>query len=135
TARASRIQNGGHFQRDRIAQSRKGRRDQSAFARSEAFVSVTQVPPPGAAPAVRTDVAARADRMTRMRDELQIALEHHRAGRLRQAEDTYRQLLARDSEDADALHWLGALLCQAGQGPAGAELLERAVALRPDDAA
>ena len=68
-------------------------------------------------------------------DPLQIALEHHRAGRLRQAEDGYRALLARDPDDADAMHWLGVLFCQAGQGAAAAELLERGVAKRPNDAA
>src|SRR6478672_6151430 len=68
-------------------------------------------------------------------DSLAIALEHHRAGRLRQAEEGYRALIAADPNNADALHWLGVLLCQAGQGPAAVELLERAVAQRPGDAA
>ena len=66
---------------------------------------------------------------------MQIALEHHRAGRLRQAEESYRALITRDADDADALHWLGVLLCQAGQGQAAADLLERAVAKRQSDAA
>jgi predicted TPR repeat methyltransferase len=68
-------------------------------------------------------------------DLLQIALEHHRAGRLRQAEEGYRALIAQDPNHADALHWLGVLLCQAGQGEAAIALLERAVVRRPDDAA
>ena len=48
-------------------------------------------------------------------DLLQIALEHHRAGRLRQAEAGYRALLDSAPDDPDALHWLGVLLYQAGR--------------------
>src|SRR5258708_243481 len=66
---------------------------------------------------------------------LQIALEHHRAGRLTQAEAGYRAVLEGDSEDAGALHWLGVLTFQAGRAAEAVGLLERSVAERPDDAA
>ncbi len=68
-------------------------------------------------------------------DHLQIALEHHRAGRVRQAEVGYRDALAEDPANAEALHWLGVLLFQAGATEQAIGLLERAVALRPSDAA
>jgi len=68
-------------------------------------------------------------------DRLQIALEHHRAGRLRQAGAGYRALLVDDPGDPDALHWLGVLLTQAGDAAAGIPLLQRAVDAVPDDAA
>jgi predicted TPR repeat methyltransferase/Tfp pilus assembly protein PilF len=68
-------------------------------------------------------------------DTLQIALEHHRAGRLRQAEAGYRELLRQDANHADALHWLGVLLHQAGLSEQAVASLERAAALRPRDAA
>lgn len=68
-------------------------------------------------------------------DLLQIGLEHHRAGRLKQAETSYRERLAADGNDADAHHWLGVLLQQANRPAEALPLLERAVALRPDDAA
>src|SRR3954452_19296575 len=68
-------------------------------------------------------------------DLLQIGLEHHRAGRLRQAETTYRQLLDQQADNPDGLHWLGVLMHQAGRADDALSLLERAVALRPDDAA
>ncbi|HEY2585806.1 MAG TPA: tetratricopeptide repeat protein [Tepidisphaeraceae bacterium] len=68
-------------------------------------------------------------------DIFQIALEHHRGGRLREAEAGYRAALERDPQHADAAHWLGILLVQAGQPEAAVPLLERAVAAKPDDAA
>ncbi|HSU65335.1 MAG TPA: tetratricopeptide repeat protein [Tepidisphaeraceae bacterium] len=67
-------------------------------------------------------------------DVLQIALEHHRSGRLLRAETGYRTLLGRDPSNADAAHWLGVLLVQAGQPVEAIPLLERAVAARPEDA-
>src|SRR5437764_43412 len=69
---------------------------------------------------------------------LQIALEHHRAGRFRQAEAGYRALIdgGPDGPDyADALHWLGVLTFQAGRADEAAGLLARAAAARPDDPA
>ena len=69
------------------------------------------------------------------RDDLQIALEHHRCGRLRQAESGYRTVLSGDPQNADAAHWLGVLLVQAGQADEAIPLLERAAAARPDDPA
>ena len=69
------------------------------------------------------------------RDPFQIALEHHRGGRLRQAEAGYRAILTHDADDANALHWLGVLTLQAGQPAAAVPLLGRAASLRPSDLA
>jgi predicted TPR repeat methyltransferase len=66
---------------------------------------------------------------------LEIALEHHRAGRVRQAEADYRALIARDANHADAIEWLGVLVYQAGRADEAVGLLERAARLRPDDGA
>lgn len=69
------------------------------------------------------------------RDGLQIALEHHRSGRLREAESEYRELLERDPQNADAAHWLGVLILQSARPAEAIEHLERAAAARPDDSA
>jgi predicted O-linked N-acetylglucosamine transferase (SPINDLY family) len=61
----------------------------------------------------------------------QSALEHHRAGRLAEAEAIYRQLLAQNPRDADALDRLGVLARQCGDYETAVELLNRAVGLRP----
>ena len=68
-------------------------------------------------------------------DLLQIGLEHHRNGRLKQAETSYRTLLKDDPANAMGMHWLGVLLSQAGQWDDAIHWLEQAAALRPTDAA
>ena len=60
-----------------------------------------------------------------------MAIEHHRAGRLREAESIYRQVLAAEPNHPDALHFLGVLAHQAGQFQTAAELIEHAIAAHP----
>src|SRR5688500_11910465 len=64
-------------------------------------------------------------------DALRSALRHHRAGRAAQAEAGYRDLLAREPDNYDALHLLGALHHQSGRHEAAAELISRAISLNP----
>jgi protein O-GlcNAc transferase len=45
---------------------------------------------------------------------LQSAREHQQAGRLREAEQLYQQVLATDPYHAEALHQLGSLAMQSG---------------------
>lgn len=66
-------------------------------------------------------------------DPMAAALEHFRAGRLREAEDLCRQLLEREPARADALHLLGVLAHQSGRREAAVELLGRAAALTRDN--
>lgn len=62
---------------------------------------------------------------------LAAALELHRAGRLAEAETSYRQILAIDPNHLNSLHLLG-LLCTSTARPAEAiELISRAAALAP----
>src|SRR5947208_1825464 len=68
-------------------------------------------------------------------DHVQIALEHHRAGRLVEAEASYRAALALDADNPDALHWLAVLTFQAGKSEEAIAPLQRAAMLRPKDAA
>lgn len=56
------------------------------------------------------------------------ALAHHQAGRLREAEAGYRDVLALNARHAGALGFLGLLAHQAGHGEAGLDLLTKAVA-------
>jgi predicted TPR repeat methyltransferase len=69
------------------------------------------------------------------RNSLQIAIEHHRGGRLRRAEAGYRAVLADEPEHPEALHWLGVLTLQTGLADAAIPLLQRAASGRPDDPA
>jgi predicted O-linked N-acetylglucosamine transferase (SPINDLY family) len=62
---------------------------------------------------------------------LQIALGHHQAGRLAEAEGIYRQILARCPDHADALHLLGVLAGQLGHLDTAIALISRAIVLNP----
>ena len=46
---------------------------------------------------------------------MDIAVAHHRAGRLRDAEGIYRQILQRNANFAPAVHMLGVTLFQTGK--------------------
>lgn len=64
-------------------------------------------------------------------DPLLIAFAHHRAGRLRQAADTYRVALAVDPGNPDALHLLGLIERHDGRPGRSARLMERALDVYP----
>ena len=63
-----------------------------------------------------------------------LALEHHRAGRLAEAERGYRDILEREPRHADSLNSLGVIALQTGNLDSALALVQRAVALRPDAA-
>lgn len=66
---------------------------------------------------------------------LQLALDHHKAGRLAEAEGLYRHVLSVAPNHADSLHLLGVLASQLGQYPAAADLIRRAITVAPRMAA
>jgi predicted O-linked N-acetylglucosamine transferase (SPINDLY family) len=61
-------------------------------------------------------------------DLLKAALRHHDAGRLTEAESLYRQLLAGDPRNVDALHFLGVIAHQRGDHAQAVELISGALA-------
>jgi Flp pilus assembly protein TadD len=73
-----------------------------------------------------------ADRKSRPSAELlHEGFAHHSAGRLDAAEALYRNVLARDANNPDALHLLGMLLNQRGHHGQAVELIRRAVVHTP----
>ncbi len=70
-----------------------------------------------------------------IKDAIELALQHHKAGRLAEAEAIYRRVLAQDPNQADALHRLGLVAFQLGRNDAAIELIRQAIALQPNDAA
>lgn len=60
------------------------------------------------------------------------ALEHQRQGDLTRAEPLYRKVLKIDPARADAMHFLGILLCGRGDVAEGLKLVARSADLRPD---
>jgi predicted O-linked N-acetylglucosamine transferase (SPINDLY family) len=73
--------------------------------------------------------------MTTVAQALAIALEHHQAGRLQDAEPIYRQILAAVPNEPTTIHLLGVLVYQQGQLDVAVELISRAIALQPTDGA
>ncbi|MBK1836310.1 tetratricopeptide repeat protein [Azospirillum sp. YIM B02556] len=72
--------------------------------------------------------------MVTLSQALLIALDHHQAGRVAEAEDIYRRILRADPEYADAMQLLGVLAAQTGRLTEAGRRLRQAVALRPDAA-
>ncbi len=66
---------------------------------------------------------------------LSTALAHHQRGELSQAAQIYRQIVAADPKNAEALHLLGVVCLQLGQPRQAADWIERAVALQPGTSA
>jgi tetratricopeptide (TPR) repeat protein len=65
------------------------------------------------------------------KDRLKAAITHHRAGRLSEAREMYREILRRRPNDANALHLLGVLAGQQGKTDAAIDLVRRAISIKP----
>ena len=61
-----------------------------------------------------------------------MAVQHHRGGRLPQAEQFYRQILQVDPRHVGTLHLLGLLAHQVGRSDVAIEYISQALRLRPD---
>jgi len=62
---------------------------------------------------------------------LAVGVRHHRAGRLDDAEEVYRQVLVRQPGHADALHLLGMIAHARGRGDEAIALIRRAIEAAP----
>lgn len=69
---------------------------------------------------------------TSQSDILQQARAHHHAGRFQQAESLYRQILAAEPTNPEALHFLGVLAFQIGRSDAAVDLIGKALSVSPD---
>jgi predicted O-linked N-acetylglucosamine transferase (SPINDLY family) len=65
------------------------------------------------------------------KQQLQRALDHHRAGRLREAAAIYAKLLARNPRQPEVLQLMGTVCQQLGELDEAARLFGRAIALKP----
>jgi predicted O-linked N-acetylglucosamine transferase (SPINDLY family) len=63
----------------------------------------------------------------------ELAVQHHQAGRLSEAETFYRQILAAKPNHSGALHFLGVLACQSGQLSAAVEWISQSLAINPSN--
>lgn len=67
-------------------------------------------------------------------EALRLAIAHHQAGRLQQAEAIYRQILQIQPTHPDALHLLGVIALQVGQHDVACELIGKALEIFPNSA-
>lgn len=77
-----------------------------------------------AAPAASPSIGSRTQETRR---PVEAGLQHHRAGRLSEAEALYREALAADPEDIDALHFQGVIAFQRGNYAQAVQLISRAL--------
>jgi protein O-GlcNAc transferase len=63
---------------------------------------------------------------------LDLALQHHQAGRLHEAESLYRQILTQDPAHNAAMHLLAEIARQTGRDDLALDLTRRALALNPN---
>jgi len=66
-----------------------------------------------------------------MQQAMNLAIGHHQAGRLAEAEALYRQILVQQPDHADALHLLGVVAHQMQKNQVAVELINRAIAVDP----
>ena len=66
--------------------------------------------------------------------QLAAAIAHHRAGRVREAEVAYRQILVEQPNNADSLYLLGLIESQSGRREQAIELFRRAARIVPRNA-
>ena len=64
---------------------------------------------------------------------LQTGFEHHRSGRLREAEAIYRSILQQQPDHPDALHLLGVMAHQVGRNNDAVDLIEQAIKANPNE--
>ncbi|MBD88147.1 MAG: hypothetical protein CMM34_07805 [Rhodospirillaceae bacterium] len=69
---------------------------------------------------------------TTIQDALDLALKHHQAGRLSDAEDIYEQILQTDPKQPVALHLLGVTSHQVGKNDVAVDLITKALDLEPN---
>jgi tetratricopeptide (TPR) repeat protein len=70
--------------------------------------------------------------MLTIAQSLDMAVQHHRAGRVVQAEQFYRQILVVDAQHVGALHLLGLLAHQVGRSDLAVEYISQALRLQPE---
>ncbi len=67
-----------------------------------------------------------------VKQAIDLALQHHSAGRLVEAESIYQQILQADPNQVEAMHLLGVIAHQAGKNESAVDLIKQALAINPD---
>ena len=67
-----------------------------------------------------------------IQQSLDLAVQHHTAGRLPEAERIYQRILETEPNQPVALHLLGVIARQVGKNDTAVDLITRALATKPD---
>jgi predicted O-linked N-acetylglucosamine transferase (SPINDLY family) len=67
-----------------------------------------------------------------LQQAIDLAVQHHNAGRLPEAENTYQQILQSEPNHPTALHLLGVIAHQTGKNDKAVDLITKALGLKPD---
>ena len=67
-----------------------------------------------------------------LQQAIDLAVRHHTAGRLPEAESIYQQILQTDPNQPVALHLLGVITHQMGKSDVAVDLITKALAIKPD---
>ncbi|MFQ5672417.1 MAG: tetratricopeptide repeat protein [Nitrospinales bacterium] len=74
-----------------------------------------------------------SDRPDNPREAFDLALQHHKAGRLDEAAALYRNILETSPHHAGAFHMLGLLAYQSGEAATAIEMIDKALHIEPND--
>jgi tetratricopeptide (TPR) repeat protein len=72
--------------------------------------------------------------MLSVREKLALAVQHHQAGKLQQANDLYQQILQAEPENVEALHLVGLTEYQMGRHLSAIDHISASLRLRPNQA-
>jgi tetratricopeptide (TPR) repeat protein len=69
-----------------------------------------------------------------IKEALELAVQHHGAGRLPEAEGVYQKILQADPNQPVAVHMLGVVAHQVGKNDIAVDLITKSLAIKPDQA-
>jgi tetratricopeptide (TPR) repeat protein len=72
------------------------------------------------------------DKKISVEQALQLAVQHHNAGRLSEAETLYKKVLGSNPNQPDALHLLGVIASQAGHNDIALDLITQSLVISPN---
>lgn len=84
---------------------------------------------------MKNKTKAASTSLAALQGQLQQALALHQSGRLAEAEVLYSSILAQQPKHVDALHFMGILAAQTQRAEMGVQLIEKAIAINPFQAA
>ena len=67
-------------------------------------------------------------------EQLNIAVQYHQTGKLKEAEIIYERILEHDPDHSDASHLIGFIAHQRGENDVAVDLIRRAIKIHPDSA-